>query len=639
MAPRGGEAGGIGHHRRQRDVDMKTMCRQNEAKSIGLIGLGLGFLLCLWEPLPAFAEISLPTPIDHYQTFEPGMAGVELAAAIFPQLDPTTQHVLSRLLRVAEVTGLPQTLPLSQDQAVELLKKVDWSRWRPQLLDFLVHQSRALDMIPRQWQEMWVPIVHDGLLYFLDHLSEDRLLEKVVAVASLPPGTDRGGYLLAFAAKTPSLQKVGQILARNKALEPDYQMALQQLENSIQTTSRNDLVEFIEHETGKETAATYRLTFADTILAEASIGAVIRGTFVRPGESTPQDFVCKVIKPYVLSGLPEELAIFDGLADYFSHHRDFYHIHEIPLSEIFQDIKKSLSSEIEIAQEQRNLQRAWEYYRKDHTIEIPELYPFSNEHLTFMQFVHGVKIAEAFPGDARRRAIMARRLSDALTFDVMFSPRNEALFHGDPHAGNVYHVTDDQKDPYRIALLDWGLYGVSSRRHRKDMMQLILGMTLADPKRLRNHLRVLIDGAMPTSPEQLRQIDEIVAEAIEPKERRSVFEGLAELTFELAKAGYKIPFNLDLFVKSQVTISGILAELDPSFKQNDYLMQRTVGLVKKELPKRLLFTILFPAWNSHSYRSMLSNEDVKDVVLKKPTPPKASPQSATGSASRAGRTC
>ena len=222
---------------------------------------------------------------------------------------------------------------------------------------------------------------------------------------------------------------------------------------------------------------------------------------------------------------------------------------------------------------------------------------------------------------------MARRLSDALTFDVMFSSRKEALFHGDPHSGNVYHLIDDQKDPYRLALLDWGLYGVSSRQHRADMMQLILGIKLADPKRLRNHVGVLIDGGMPKTPERLHQIDEIVAEVITAKQRRSVFDGLAELTVELAKAGYKTPFNLDLFVKSQVTISGILSELDPNLKQDDYLMQRTAGLVKKELPKRLLFTILFPAWNSHSYRSMLSNEDIKDVVLKMPKPPKPSPSS------------
>ena len=46
-------------------------------------------------------------------------------------------------------------------------------------------------------------------------------------------------------------------------------------------------------------------------------------------------------------------------------------------------------------------------------------------------------------------------------------------------------------------------------------------------------------------------------------------------------------------------------------------MKRTSNLVWKESPKHFLYTIWFPAWNSHSYRSMLSNEDVKDITVKK----------------------
>jgi len=574
--------------------------------------------------------------MDHYEKFRPGLSGVALASAIFPELDAGTQQMLSQMLILAEGAGLPKTPPVSKEQALALLKMVDWSRWRPQILEFFLHQSQILDLIPPKWRGLWVPIVHDGLLYFLDHLSQDRLLEKFVDIAYLPPGTERGKYLLAFTSKTPSLQKLGQILARNTELEADYKTALQQLENSIQTTPRDELVDFIERDLGKETVEKYRLKFADRILAEASIGAVIRGTFVPPGESTPQDMVCKVVKPYVLTGLPEELTIFDGLTAYFSQHRDYYHIYGIPVSEMFQDIKKALSSEIQIVQEQHNLKRAWEYYRNNPKIEVPELYPFSNEHLTFMEFIHGVKIANAFPGDPTRRAIMARRLSDALTLDVMFSPREEALFHGDPHSGNVFHVNDDKKDPYRIALLDWGLYGVFPRQQRKDLMQLILGIKLADAKRLRNHVSALIDGRKPESPQELKRIDEIIAELIKPKVRRSVFDGLEELTLELAKEGYKIAFNLSTFVKSQVTISGILAELDPNLKQDDYLMQRTASLVKKEMPKRLLFTILFPAWNSHSYRSMLSNEDIKDSVFNKPKAPNTGPVPQPVSASATG---
>jgi hypothetical protein len=60
-------------------------------------------------------------------------------------------------------------------------------------------------MIPEKWGAIWYPIVHDALLYFLDHLSEERLLEKLVSLAYLPPGTPRGDYLVEFVARTPSL--------------------------------------------------------------------------------------------------------------------------------------------------------------------------------------------------------------------------------------------------------------------------------------------------------------------------------------------------------------------------------------------------------------------------------------------------
>jgi len=46
-------------------------------------------------------------------------------------------------------------------------------------------------------------------------------------------------------------------------------------------------------------------------------------------------------------------------------------------------------------------------------------------------------------------------------------------------------------------------------------------------------------------------------------------------------------------------------------------MARISGQVARELHTRFLRTIYFPAWNSHNYTSMMSNEDVKDVQFQK----------------------
>ena len=60
-------------------------------------------------------------------------------------------------------------------------------------------------------------------------------VHKLVSLAYLPPGSPRGDYLKEFVSKVPSLQKLGQILARNPDLSADYRKSLQELENGIHT--------------------------------------------------------------------------------------------------------------------------------------------------------------------------------------------------------------------------------------------------------------------------------------------------------------------------------------------------------------------------------------------------------------------
>jgi hypothetical protein len=171
------------------------------------------------------------------------------------------------LLNIAHAAGISEQTALSKGQALPRLKELNWSPWKPLLLEFVVHQSQVFDIIPVTSQPFFYPIVHDSLLYFLDHLPEDRLLEKLVDVAYLPAGSSRSAALMAFVAKTPSLQKLGQIVARNQALSPEYQEALQQFENGIHTMTRDELVEFIADDMGKDNIANNHVEFADTILA------------------------------------------------------------------------------------------------------------------------------------------------------------------------------------------------------------------------------------------------------------------------------------------------------------------------------------------------------------------------------------
>jgi ubiquinone biosynthesis protein len=205
-------------------------------------------------------------------------------------------------------------------------------------------------------------------------------------------------------------------------------------------------------------------------------------------------------------------------------------------------------------------------------------------------------------------------VSDVLTYDVIFSRNDPALFHGDPHAGNVFHAPSAQ-DPYRLGLLDWGLAAEFTLEERRHLAQLMLGLYLKDEKRLANHSVVLVDGA--TEAEDAARMREVASRVVEGNGSDEMFPLLDELLTELASEGYKIRYSAAIFIKSQLTISGILKELDPEFDQDKYVIGRIQGQVFKEVGPRLLRTVWFPAWNSHEYESLLSNEDVKDVQVKR----------------------
>src|SRR6266496_1384424 len=368
------------------------------------------------RPIPQTRlQISLPTPKSHYDTFKPGTSGLPLLLDLLKEFEPETQKVLLRfaiasglqdtlanrelasedlkmLQKLAEEAGIPKAPPIVKEQAIALIKQTNWAAHRPILLEFFLHQSQVLAMIPEKWGAIWAPIVHDALLYFLDHLSDDRLLDKLVSLAYLPPGTSRGDYLKEFVSKVPSLQKMGQILARNPDLSPDYRKSLQDLENGIHTMTREELVQFITEDIGKPQIDKYQVQFGDKILAEASVGAVIRASTIPPGGTVRRQAICKVVKPYVLAYMPEDLAIINGLAEYFTVNHDFYQLGSMPLVEIFREIGKSLTNEINVTDEQENFIRAREYYKGSKKVVVPEIFPISTSHVTFMEYIAGEKI-------------------------------------------------------------------------------------------------------------------------------------------------------------------------------------------------------------------------------------------------------
>jgi ubiquinone biosynthesis protein len=594
------------------------------------------------------SSLTLPTPRDHYKTYDVEAAQRELLGNIIKDLEPQILKSIELLdsnvknenppaIESEELPGLtgnaglepmaevsndfpdfkkrvedflrsggslgsfPQMKP---ECVIQLALAAGLVKYKGDILEILLHSSDVLAIVPKEAFDTYGPVIHDALLAFLDGLPDEQTIDRALALA-MAKDASRGEKILIFASKIPTLQKVGQIIARMEGIPPDIQQSLQTLETGIHTMTRGELVSYIEQDVGVSLLRNHDMQFDDQILAEASVGAVIHGSFLPLGESKRRDFVCKVVKPYVQSGLPEEMRSIGRLITLVTEFEDFYNIEGFDLKDFFVDVRAQLEREIKVSEEQAHFRKAFAFYKDHKGVKVPEIFPFSTEHVTFMEFLNVQKLTDSFVGDPASRRILADRLVTLMTFDALFSKQKTSIFHGDPHGGNIMRIKDDPRDPYKLALLDWGLMGEFPREQRMEMVQLNLAYGQKKEKRMVENIGSLIQGGLPKDPEKMARIEGIVGQAM--KVKGGSYEVYNALLGELFKAGYVLDTQVSLFIKSQVTIAGVLRELDPTLNQDRLVKKNVSGLVRKECPKRLA---LLPAWNYRGYRSMLSNGDV-----------------------------
>jgi ubiquinone biosynthesis protein len=93
-----------------------------------------------------------------------------------------------------------------------------------------------------------------------------------------------------------------------------------------------------------------------------------------------------------------------------------------------------------------------------------------------MSVERGVKVTDAFRCRPRWRRRAATRIVEALIADPIFSREEQAVFHADPHAGNLLY----NEDANELIVLDWALTGRLSREERRHLAKLIIMMTFRD---------------------------------------------------------------------------------------------------------------------------------------------------------------
>ncbi|MGA8069547.1 MAG: AarF/UbiB family protein, partial [Terriglobales bacterium] len=342
------------------------------------------------------------------------------------------------------------------------------ARW---IVDSIVPVER---LVPQAYRE-WRPPVRDAMMFVVSHLSPARLAPKLLEQLELPLTTTAEQRLLRLIAKVPGLQKLGQVIARNQHLRPALRNALARLENGIRDVRPEDVVAIIRQQLGARIEK-YSVKIAPAILSEASVSAVVRFTWLDPVSRKRERGVFKVLKPHIPEYFAEDMDYLAGLAQYFADRQHSYGFPAHLLPDTFRKVRRLLRHEVNFVREQRTLLEAWPLYRSMKGIRVPRLIqPLCTAKITALSEERGIKVTSAAARLTEpRRQKVAEQLIEALVAVPLLSSDKDAIFHGDPHAGNLLY--DDRTG--ELTIIDWALRERLSREQRRHLALLFLMVTL-----------------------------------------------------------------------------------------------------------------------------------------------------------------
>jgi ubiquinone biosynthesis protein len=442
--------------------------------------------------------------------------------------------------------------------AVEaVLKSPDGRSWRSDVGKWITTMV-PVDVLVPEASRKWRPLVQDAVQFVFSHLSNRRLAAKLVEQVELPAATPPESRLIRLISKMPGLQKLGQVLARNRRLSPALRDALAELENGMSDMQPEEIRAIIAGQLGPR-LETHAVEIAPSIYKEGSASAVIRFTW-DDGDGDRQRGVFKVLKPYVPECFAEDMTLLQRLGDFLASSRRGYDFAVRDVQEMMSEVRLLLENELDFRREQAALVDAQRGYRSSFGIRVPSLIPaLCTAQITAMTEEAGMKVTEAFRGSPIRRNRIAAQLIEALLAVPLFSREDPSVFHADPHAGNLMYDEPNRE----LVILDWALAQRLSLELRRQVVMLVLMMMLRNRAGVCNAIRVLSLANKGRTRARNQLIDRCVNQFFDlfPADRSPGTLDAMVLLDQIALEGVRFPSPLFMFRKIVFTLDGVLHDV------------------------------------------------------------------------------
>ncbi len=457
-------------------------------------------------------------------------------------------------------------------RALKLLGELEKEDSLEQAVRTMLLMTGADTFMPPQYGK-FQKVVFEGAVFFISNLPKERIAKKIVSQLVLPQDTPTGKRMCDLVTNLPTLQKLCQIICRSPGLDPEFKKSIVDLEDNSTSVTYNDLHATLEKELN---SGSHNLTLSRKILAEASVCAVVPGMLNQKNGKEARPVVMKMVKPEIKQNMADELALWGVLGNYLDDNKELWGLGDFQFKGIINQVSWLLQNEVDLSLEQANLDRVGAYFSADDTVIIPERLDASTPNMTAMTRIDGNKITDVEHLTNKEQRRIARKVAQECILRPIIDFSKESVFHGDPHAGNMAYVFDGWTP--NLIFYDWGMVGRLSRLERFSIMLMIAGLTMKNEKAVFYAVDIMVRGQVTKSKILKKNVRKIVADVINNREKRlqgvlSSVEGLIE---ELMYQGLVFSSDLLVFEKALVTLKGVLADIDPDFSRDEYVVWSAV---------------------------------------------------------------
>ncbi len=469
--------------------------------------------------------------------------------------------------------------------------------------DYLIDEGALTQLLPPAYSRFARP-VKDALVVFLSALpasGQQQILADQATLSSEATVSERLGSL---ARNCPVLHKLGQVLARDPQLAPELRHEFRQLESLPPTIDLATIRAILAAEFGP--LEQLGITLLPPAIAEASVAVVI--PYRDDRNPTARDGVFKILKPGIEERMELELDLLGQVGSYLDARCKELSIPHLDYRETFDQVRTKLSVEVRLDQEQHYLSEAKEFYAGERKVHIPTLYQYCSPRVTAMERILGEKVTDHSLDSSGDKLRLAWLVTRAMLVLPMFSRANRAMFHSDPHAGNLLYTHDG-----RLAILDWSLVGHLGEAERIALGQIVLAAITLHAERLVKLLEQLDERGTVD-----RSVLINVADRWLRRIRHGQLPGMSWLTGLLddatQHARLRVAPDMMLFRKSLHMLEGVIGELGAEgFNLEGTLLFEFVSHLSCEWPGRWI-----AAPTARSFPTRLSNADLAETLLSTP---------------------